>query len=36
MVRMLAVKHKELSSNPQYSGKKQDTVVPAPVTLELG
>lgn len=31
-VRVLTVQHEDLSSNPQYSGKKLDMIVHAPVT----
>ena len=30
--RVLTVQHEDLSSNPQYSGKKLDMIVHAPVT----
>lgn len=31
-VRVLTVQHEDLSLNPQYSGKKLDMIVHAPVT----
>lgn len=35
-VRVLTVQHEDLSSNPQYSGKKLDMIVHAPVTQCCG